>query len=181
MAKRTFGATLSEMRFCRIGTCFIVWTLFLGFVIRAEGRANFSVAPPDSLFPRVFFLGEFEKLEELLNQEYPKGILYPYKNNSHQAFAAWARMLWEIEKFGDIVGFDIRGIKAFATFYFDRQGHIRHIAYSLKGNSRYFPPAELEDFFIKFMESYRLPITSKFNFQHQFTLSLPYPRLIERN
>lgn len=155
--------------------------LILGFAGRAEAESNRLVAPPDSLLPKVFILGEFEKLEDLLAQEYPKGILYPYKNNSHQAFAAWAKMLWEIEKFGDIIGFDIRGIKAFTTFYFDRQGHIRHIAYSLKGNSRYFRPEELEGFFIKFMESYRLPITSKFNFQHQFTLSLPYPRLIDKN
>jgi hypothetical protein len=136
---------------------------------------------PDTTIPRVFIKGQNEKLEEILNQHFPKQLLYAYKDDSQNAFAAWARMVWEMQKFGEDKGFDVKGLKAFATFYYDRKGNIRHIAYSLKGNSRYFKSEDLDRFFKLFMNYYKLPdIKSKYNFQHEFTLSLPYPRIIER-
>jgi hypothetical protein len=136
---------------------------------------------PDTVIPRVFIKGQYEKLEEILNQQFPKQLLYAYSDNTQNAFSAWAKMVWEMQKFGESTGFDVKGLKAFATFYYDKKGNIRHIAYSLKGTSRYFKPEELDKFFKQFMAFYKLPdIKTKFNFQHEFTLSLPYPRLTER-
>jgi hypothetical protein len=136
---------------------------------------------PDTIIPRVFIKGQNEKLEELLNQYFPKQLLYAYNDNTQNAFAAWAKMIRDMQKFGEDNGIDIKGIKAFATFYYDKKGNIRHIAYSLKGTSRYFKPEDLDKFFKLFMAVYKLPdIKTKFNFQHEFTLSLPYPKLTER-
>jgi hypothetical protein len=135
----------------------------------------------DTVIPKVFIKGQNEKLEELLNQYFPKQIIYAYNDNTQNAFAAWSRMLWEMQKFGETIGFDVKGLKAFATFYYDKKGNIRHISYSLKGSSRYFKPEDLDKFFNQFMGHYKLPdIKTKYNFQHEFTISLPYPRLIER-
>ncbi len=130
---------------------------------------------PDTLIPKVFIKGQSEKLEELLNQQFPKQILAVYNDDVNASFSACARMVLDLEKYGEQTGFDIRGIKAFTTFYFDRKGNIRHIAYSLKGNSRYFEPEALERFFRQFMNVFHLPINAKYNFQHEFQLIIPLP------
>ncbi len=163
---------------------YLLLATFVGsFLFSGHVRAFSTVyfAQTDSLIPKVFIKGDMEDLEDLLTTEFPKPILYPFKNNVQTAFFYCAKMLWEMENFGDEVGYDVRGIKAFVTFYFDRKGQVRHIAYSLKGNSRYFNPDELEAFFIKFMARYRMQITSKYNFQHEFLLVLPYPKMLEKN
>ncbi|MFN4255718.1 MAG: hypothetical protein ACK4Q5_12005 [Saprospiraceae bacterium] len=143
-------------------------------------RAGF-VAAPDTVIPKVFIKGQSERLEELLNEQFPKQIIYVFNDNVNAAFSACARMVLDIEKYGDQTGFDIRGIKAFVTFYFDRKGGIRHIAYSLKGNSRYFKPEELERFFRQFMNVYRMPVNAKYNFQHEFQLIIPLPWIVEKH
>lgn len=155
-------------------------------ILRAENRRSAGAlarmdfrAAPDTVIPKVFIKGQSERLEDLLGQQFPKQILYAYNDNVQAAFAACARMVLAMEKYGNETGYDVRGIKAFVTFYFDRKGNIRHIAYSLKGNSRYFKPEDLERFFRQFMANYRLPVSSKYNFQHEFQLIIPMPWIVE--
>ena len=187
--KRTLYLSTELFRFFEImkSTFFFLWmalalclTVFPNTTLQAEDCCVLLFSAPDSVIPRVFIKGDHEKLEDLLTQQFPKPLLYVFKDNSQNAFAAWANMLWEMEKFSDKIGFDVRGIKAFATFYFDRKGSIRHIAYSLKSNSRYIKAEDLDKFFRQFMANYRMNVNSKYNFQHEFTLSLPYPRLLEK-
>lgn len=165
--------------------CFI----FCGFPLLSSnflGAKTYNIyaalIKPDTIIPKVFIKGEREKLENLLDQQYPQQLIRVFNNEAQPAFSAWANMLLEMEKFSESSGFDIKGIKAFATFYFDRYGNIRHIAYSLKGPSRYFKPEELDKFFRQFMTHYRMQVSpnNRTNFQFDFTLSLPYPRLWEK-
>lgn len=135
---------------------------------------------PDSVNPKVFVLGEDDILEARLNKIFDKNILRAFDDDSEKTFQAWLDMMTEMEKYADHLGIDLKGINAFATFYWDKKGNIRHIGYSLKAKSRYFKQSELERFFQKFMAKYKMTPINKLNFQHTFTISLPFPKIYKK-
>lgn len=124
-------------------------------------------------------IGQQQALESVLNQEYNYSIVSVFNENPQTAFAEWATMLLRMDDLcvqnSDL---DIRGVKAYATFYWSRTGELKYVGYALKSYSRYIKHEDMERYFLRFMDNYRLPVPkqNKQKFQHSFTLTLPYPR-----
>jgi hypothetical protein len=130
--------------------------------------------------PKVFIIGQNPELESILNKEFDNSIVSVFEENPQYAFAEWANMLLRMDQLCETPEYDVRGIKAFATFYWSKDGHLRYVGYALKSNSRYLKHSEMEHYFLRFMSTHRLPVpkTNKRKFLHSFTLTLPYPREI---
>jgi hypothetical protein len=129
--------------------------------------------------PKVFIIGNQPALEAVLNEEYNYSIVSVFNENPQTAFTEWATMLLRMDdQCVQNPELDIRGIKAFATFYWSRTGELKYVGYALKSNSRYVKQEEMERYFLRFMANFRMPVPrqNQNKFLHSFTLTLPYPR-----
>ena len=134
----------------------------------------------DTSLPKVFVIGQNEALESIINSEYNYALVSVFNENPQAAFEEWANMILRMDQVCTTGDMDIRGIKAFATFYWSKDGKLERIGYALKANSRYIRHDDLTYFFTRFMQIHKLPVpkTNKKKFSHSFTLTLPYPREI---
>jgi hypothetical protein len=128
--------------------------------------------------PKVFIIGQNLALEEMLSQEFAHSIVSVYEENPQAAFSEWAQMLQVMDQICEVPEYDIRGVKAFATFYWSKDGYLRYVGYALKPNSRFIKHGEMEHFFMYFMTRYKqdVPVSNQRKFLHSFTLTMPYPR-----
>ena len=142
-------------------------------------QETIAATPVESL-PKVFVMGNNLALETELAAEYDYSIVSTFGENAQSAFSEWANMILRMDQLCTSSDMDIRGIKAFATFYFAKDGKVKYIGYALKSNSRYLNHQDLEYFFTKFMANYKMPVpkANTHKFSHSFTLTLPYPREI---
>lgn len=165
------------MHLLLIGLTFLLQ--LLGF----QDRHAVALAPVTTAeeLPKVFMIGQNPELESVLNQEYDYSIVSAFEEDPQAAFGEWANMLMRMDHLCTTAPeLDIRGVRAFATFYWSRDGKLKYVGYALKSNSRYVKHADLEFYFARFMADYKLPVpkTNKRKFLHSFTLTLPYPREI---
>jgi hypothetical protein len=157
------------------------FTLLLFFYSwQVSAISRYGEEYPVENVPKVFVIGHDIALESNLNEEYNYSIVSVFNENPQAAFAEWANMLLGMDNYCTSSDSDIRGIKAFATFYWSKDGQLKYVGYALKSNSRYFKHHELEYFFTKYMATHKLsvPKSNTHKFCHSFTLTLPYPREI---
>ncbi len=157
---------------------YILLVSAFAFLLPASLRQQLDMRKSESM-PRVFIIGQQPALESVLNQEYNYSIVSVFNENSQTAFSEWANMLLRMDDLCEQnPELDIRGVKAYTTFYWSRTGELKYVGYALKSNSRYVKPEDMERFFLRFMANYRMPVPrqNKQKFQHSFTLALPYPR-----
>jgi hypothetical protein len=136
---------------------------------------------PAVTLPKVFIIGQNPELESILNQEYNYSLVSVFNEDPQAAFGEWSNMLIRMDQLCTTAPeLDVRGIKAYATFYWSRDGSLKYVGYALKSNSRFVKHADLEYYFTRFMATYKLPVPkgNKHKFIHSYTLTLPYPREI---
>ncbi len=118
--------------------------------------------------PRVFILGEHAKAYDALTQQYShhQMLLDKCNNDMAMAYGKWMSMLKEMEAYASQVNYNLDGLKLWLNVFFDKDGHIEHIAFYPKTASRVVPLDELKAFFKKFAEDYKFPLQSDEAYVH---------------
>ncbi len=136
----------------------------------------------DSILPKVFILGEYEKQYEQLNIDHSTMLLTACGDNMDLAFDKWLSMLKEMEAYASLIGYEIKGIKVWLNVFWDEKGTVKHIAFHLKQNSRNVDTSELRAFFSSFINHYRFPLTADTKYSHYGGASFPtFPRKLKKD
>ena len=122
--------------------------------------------------PDVFLLGEYASQYEGMMPGYAP-LLDVCGGDMQVAHQKLMSMMKEMEAFARVLDYDLRGVKAWMHFFFDKDGSIRHIGFYLKPGSRNVDRAELETFLRRFSGQYRFPLTSQMPFSHYSSFSFP--------
>ena len=143
--------------------------------------ANFNVPlAGDTILPKVFTLGEYEKDYEQLNLDHSTMLLSACGDDMDLAFGKWLSMLKEMEAYASLIGYEIKGIKVWLNVFWDEKGEIKHIAYHLKQNSRNVDTQELTAFFSSFMNHYTFPLITDSKYSHYGSASFPtFPKRLK--
>lgn len=123
--------------------------------------------------PTIFILGENEKNYEQLTQDYSQSLLEASHNDIKKAFNYWIEMMSAMDDYADKVRFDLKGVKVWMHVFWSADGHIDHIGYILRPDSRNVKTAELSAFFSSFTRKYKFPLKSNKNFNHYTGASFP--------
>ena len=122
--------------------------------------------------PNVFKLGEHSQQYEKLMPGY-QSLLEACDGDMKSAHAKLFSMMKEMEEFGDMVDFDLDGIKAWLHFFFNEDGSVQHIGFHLKPNSRNVDTVEFSTFLKNFSKQYKFPLRSDTQYAHYSTFSFP--------
>ncbi|MEO1517619.1 MAG: hypothetical protein AAFV95_21525 [Bacteroidota bacterium] len=127
----------------------------------------------DTTLPKVFMIGEHEQQYEALAMEHGTMLLTACEDDMDVAYGKWWSMIQEIEAYSVLIGYDLKGIKAWVNFFWEKDGRIRHITYYLKPNSKLVDQDELKAFFSSFMNHYTFPLVAEERYSHYSTASFP--------
>lgn len=130
-------------------------------------------AQPGSELPAVFVLGEEEQAYEQLTKDYSQSLLTTCNYDMQVAFEKWLEMMQEMEAYADKINFDLKGVSVWFHVFWNTDGHIDHIGFLLRPNSRNVPKAELAAFLTTFMRRYTFPVTSSQKFSHYTGATFP--------
>lgn len=135
-----------------------------------------------NVLPVAFELGKAnEKAYEQLAQNNTQSLLEVAKFDLSQAFDQWVSMMKEMDNYAEQINYDLKGIKAFLHVFWASDGHIEHIGYLLRPDSKNLTnkeKKELSAFFSSFARQYRFPLTSNRAFNH-YTVAT-FPTVVER-
>lgn len=155
--------------------CLLLGTLFFN-----TEAAEFTVFPSqdvlcekDTLLPKVFIIGEYERQYEELMEEHNTLLLTACDNDMNVAFEKWQEMLVGMEEQAELIDYDLKGIKMWLNIFWEGDGSIKHIAYYLKPNSRNVDTDKLSMFFINFINHYQFPVSTRKKFAHYGMASFP--------
>ena len=133
-----------------------------------------SHLPPEtSTWPRVFVLGENERMLDHLFTEHSGSLLEVCDNNMEKAYKHWLNMLKKMEDYATEIDFDLKGIKLWIHVFFNSDGTIKHTGYYLRPKSRNMQPEDLYAFFSSFMRHHRMPVQAETPFRHYTSVSFP--------
>jgi hypothetical protein len=119
-------------------------------------KAIMPTPTPDSLrLPKVFILGEHEKDFEKLQGQYSTSLLSICSYNPEMTFEKWAQFLIDMEDYSESINYDLKGLKMWIDVFWQPNGSLKHIAYSLKPQSRNVDTKELSAFISSFMSHYK--------------------------
>jgi hypothetical protein len=153
--------------------------LLLGTIFLNTEAAEFTVFPQDvrgetdTIAPKVFIIGEYERQYEELMGEHSTLLLTACKDDMNVAFEKWQEMLIGMEEQAEMIGYDLKGIKLWLNIFWEGDGNIKHIAYHLKPNSRNVDTDKLSMFFINFINNYQFPLAVGKKFSHYGMASFP--------
>lgn len=132
-----------------------------------------SLFGQSAALPRVFILGEDEKIYEQLNQQYSQTLLEATNNDIEKAFDHWLEMMRAIDEYADQIKVDIRGVRTWLHVFWAPDGTIDHIGYLLRSDSRNIDPVEFKAFLSGFMRQYRFPVQSTKPYSHYTGATFP--------
>jgi hypothetical protein len=134
----------------------IAFLVLIGNVYLAEAKQVLSYPNPDSLkLPKVFILGEHERDFEKLQSQYATSLLSICNYDPVATYEKWAQFLIDMEDYSESISYDMRGVKMWIEVFWHPNGHIKHIAYALKPQSRNVDLKELSAFMSSFMSHYK--------------------------
>ena len=91
-------------------------------------------------------------------------------------------MLQEMEAYSNLIGYDLKGVRAWLNIFWEKDGRIRHIAYYLKPSSKLVDLTELTAFFSSFINHYSFPLVTDSRYSHYGSASFPTaPRRVPIN
>ncbi len=134
---------------------------------------NSLLAEADTIVPKVFMIGEYEPQFEKLIEEHEFLLLTACNNDMNLAFEKWSSMLVDMEEHSDAVNYDLKGVKVWLNIFWAADGHIKHIAFYLKPNSRNVDTEKLTLFFISFINNYQFPLMAEDKYSHYGVASFP--------
>ncbi|MEM1323515.1 MAG: hypothetical protein AAGG75_24835 [Bacteroidota bacterium] len=145
-------------------------------IIQAQTSQNVAPTPgnsEDTILPKAFIIGEYEKQFETLNIEHSTMLLAVCDNDMNLAFSKWLSMLKEMEAYADVIGYDLKSLKLWLNVFWEKEGKIKHIAYYPKPGSRNVNLEELSAFFSSFMNHYTFPLVAEVDYSHYGSASFP--------
>jgi hypothetical protein len=158
---------------------YLICILLLGGAV-LQARASVLSSWPaqysgvtDSIAPKVFMIGEYERQFEALMQEHSMLLLTACNNDMNFAFEKWQGMLGAMETHSEKVNFDLKGVKLWLNVFWEEDGGIKHIAFHLKPNSRNVDTDKLSLFLISFINNYRFPLVVGEKFSHYGMATFP--------
>ncbi len=128
--------------------------------------------------PKVFILGEEEKLYETLTKNYSETLLSACGGNMDLAVEKWLGMMQEMEAYAKKIRYELRGIKLWMHVFWDADGTIKHIGFRLRPDSRNVRQEELAAFLASFMGKYKFPVTYNNTYAHY--VGVTFPTFVER-
>ncbi|MFK7807593.1 MAG: hypothetical protein AB8F74_07345 [Saprospiraceae bacterium] len=132
-----------------------------------------TICEKDTVAPKVFIIGDYEKQYQDLLSEHEMLLLTACDNDMNVAFEKWQGMLLAMEEHSEAVKYDLRGLKMWLNIFWDEDGTVNHIAYYLKPNSRNADTERLTMFFRDFMNNYRFPLIVGEKFSHYGMATFP--------
>lgn len=122
---------------------------------------------------QVFVLGEDEKNYIELNQKYTGSLLAACNFEMDKAFENWLGMMQVIETFSKGENIDLKGVSLWLHVFWNETGHIDHLGFVLRPNSKNIDMEELKSFFSKFIANYTFPVKSNQKFMHYTGATFP--------
>jgi hypothetical protein len=136
---------------------------------------SFSQSARQPVPPAVFVLGEYENEVEKLSGNYIT-LLQACNNDLNAAFGKLQSMIAELEAYANITGFNLKDVKCWMHFFWNKDGKINHIGFYLKPNSRNIDIQSMRSFLASFTMQYRFPLTSNADYSHYFSVSFPWAK-----
>ena len=132
-----------------------------------------DICSADTLAPKVFIIGDYEKQYQDLLAEHDMLLLTACDNDMNVAFEKWQGMLLAMEEHAEAINYDLKGLKMWLNIFWDEDGAVNHIAYYLKPNSRNADTEKLTMYFTDFMNNYRFPLIVGEKFSHYGMAGFP--------
>ena len=144
--------------------------LILGLILSIFQLQSQSVNALD--LPKVFILGDHvDEYEQLYMRN--ANLLEVCDNDMNLAFNSWMHMVERMDDYSQELGIDLKGLKLWLNILWEKDGHIKHLAYFKKPDSKSLEYSSLTEFFTNFIESYRLPIEADQSFTHYGSAAFP--------
>jgi hypothetical protein len=118
-------------------------------------------------------MGSNEQAEDALSLRYKNSLLEVCNYDFDIAFEKYQSLLVAMESYSDQIGFDLKGVKMWCNFYFEKDGTIKHITFHLKPQSRNIKTDELTAFLSSFMNKYKFPVITAARFYHTGVINFP--------
>ncbi len=116
--------------------------------------------------PKVFLIGEHEKLYNSFIDLYPGSLLEISNDSMELAYINWMYLLKDIEDHAKAINFDINGLKIWINVFWNKAGTIDYIVYYPRPNSRNMEFKKITAFFIDFINKYKPRLKGDKNFVH---------------
>lgn len=156
-----------------ISTKISLFSFFLSLTLLTQAKPLPLFSYSDTILPKVFILGEYEKEYEQLNIDYEMLLLTACGEDMDVAFSKWLSMLREMEAYATKINFELKGIKLWMNIFWNEDGSISHIAFHLKRNSRNTNIDELKAFLSSFMNHYKFPLVIDKKYSHYGSAAFP--------
>ncbi len=136
----------------------------LGFA-KAQGVSN--------NLPKVFLIGEHEKVYSGFTKLYPLSLLEISNDSMELAYVNWMYLLKDMEDHSNAINFDLNGLKIWMNVFWNKNGTIDYITYYPRPNSRNMDFKKLTAFFIDFIRRYKPRLKGNKNFVHYGSARFP--------
>lgn len=160
----------------------IITIAIFTIVVFAPAKAiDFPTEVRDTILPRVFQIGDYEAVYDILLKESEVVLLSACDDNMTAAFDKWKQMLEAIEDYSDEVDYNLYGVKLWVNVFFNKDGSVQHFAYYFKPVSKFIDTKEFNRFMESFLKNYRIPFQYHEQFSHYGTAAFPVvPRVLPR-
>ncbi|MEM9918375.1 MAG: hypothetical protein AAF990_09790 [Bacteroidota bacterium] len=158
----------------------LVFCCWISVGYSADGRLSVQGIQADTVLPKAFLIGEHEAAFEKLSIQHSTMLLSACGDDMDAAYGKWWSMIQEMEAYSNLIGYDLKGIRAWLNIFWEKDGRIRHIAYYLKPSSKLVDLQELTAFFTSFMNHYSFPLITDARYSHYGSASFPTsPRRVQ--
>ena len=152
-------------------TIAIMRLLFLGISI------FFSYGIQAQTIPKVFIIEEEVNLFEQLSDDdkYKTLLLEACNNDINVTDRKLTAMLMEMQAYAGRLSYDIKGVKVWFKFFWNKKGGIDHIAFNLKPTSRNIDTEIFTIFLSRFIQGYGRMVKIRYQtgFSHYGAFSFP--------
>lgn len=149
---------------------FILFLLITCVISDLQGQIAESKT---NTIPKIFQLGEDEKIYDELVKGYPLSLLEASNNDVKVAFNKWIKVLEDMEGFAQKIRYDIKGVKLRLHVFWNENGLIDHLGYLLREDSKNVNDAELKAFLKTFVNRSKMDIESVRKYSFYTTATFP--------
>lgn len=150
--------------------------IFVLFLLITCGISGLQAQIADSktnAIPKIFQLGEDEKIYDELVKGYPLSLLEASNNDVKVAFDKWIGVLEDMQDYADKIRYDIKGVKLRLHVFWNENGSIDHLGYLLREDSKNVNDAELKAFLKTFVSRSKMDIESMRKYSFYTTATFP--------
>ena len=123
--------------------------------------------------PQVFQMGEHPEGYERLFIEHETPLFTVCNEDFDSTFRVWFDMVLAMQNFAEENNYDINSIKLAISVFWEPDGSIRHLAYTLMADSKHIQTDMLTAFLSVFCHDYVLPTKHTHRFFHDGQVGWP--------